>query len=269
MQYNELTAGSCKLPDKRAHRGPHPEDHALFNQRAVPDLRRATQDLSWLLTRGYASKSSLKLVGDRYALVSRQRVGVARCACSDQQLARRLKHQAPLAAVQNQTLWIDTFNVLTSVEAALSGGVILVARDGCYRDMASMHGSYKKVEETVPALQLLGNLMADWQIGRCHWLLDQPVSNSGRLKTILGDVAEANGWNWHGELVPDPDPILSRSPHLVVSSDSQILDQADRWFNLARTAIDAGVSDAWRVDVSTVPAVPGDEVLVTDTRTAE
>jgi len=38
--------------------------------------------------------------------------------------------------------------------------VILAARDGAYRDMASMHGSYRKVAETLPALELLGRTIA-------------------------------------------------------------------------------------------------------------
>ena len=46
---------------------------------------------------------------------------------------------------------------MTTIEAALSGGVILAARDGAYRDMASMHGTYRKVAETLPALELLGD----------------------------------------------------------------------------------------------------------------
>ena len=54
--------------------------------------------------------------------------------------------------VANRELWIDGYNALTTIESALSGSVILRARDGCYRDMASMHGTYRKVQETVPAI---------------------------------------------------------------------------------------------------------------------
>ena len=62
------------MPDRRNHRGAHPQDRLLFaSDPAEPDLRRATSDLNWLLTRGYASVSALKLVGDRYALYARQR----------------------------------------------------------------------------------------------------------------------------------------------------------------------------------------------------
>lgn len=238
------------MPDHRQHRGPHPEDHQLFCVDALPPLRAAVHDLSWLLTRGYADRSALKLVGDRYCLNTRQRVAVARCACSDDQLARRQNHQVRATDLQHQELWIDGFNAITTIEAALSGGVVLHARDGSYRDMASMHGNYRKVDETVPAIRLLGETIAPWNVKTCRWLLDQPVSNSGRLKTMLRQVGEEAGWRWQAELVPDPDPVLMRSTHTVASSDSRILDNASRWFNLAKAAIDAQVRGTWLIDLS-------------------
>ena len=238
------------MPDRRKHRGPHPQDQHLFQSEAEPALRSATSDLNWLLTRGYASVSALKLVGDRYNLNTRQRLAVSRCACADQERVRRQQHQVQAQDLEQQELWIDGYNVLTSLEAALSGAVILHAHDGCYRDMASMHGSYRKVAETIPALHLLGELMANWNIAACRWLLDQPVSNSGRLKTMLREVSEERGWNWYADLVPDPDPLLSAADQIVASADSQILNQTERWFNLARVAIDTRVPAAWILDLS-------------------
>ena len=238
------------LPDQRQHRGPHPQDHELFSAPMTPRLCEATRDLSWLLTRGYAANSARKIVGDRYALVARQRLAVARCACGDDEASRRQQHQVETTNLWHQELWIDTYNVLTSLEAALSGAVILHARDGCYRDMASMHGSYHKVEETLPALHLLGQLISSWEVATCHWLLDKPVSNSGRLKTLLREVSEASGWQWHAELVSDPDAVLISSDQIVASADSRILNQARHWFNLAKVAIDTCVDDAWIMDCS-------------------
>ena len=242
--------GGDDLPDLRKHRGPHPEDQELFAADNWSRLRAATGDLSWLLTRGYASRSALKVVGDRYALAARQRLAVARCACGDDAIARRQQHQVTTAELAGHELWIDGYNLLTSIEAALSCGVILHARDGCYRDMASMHGSYRKVEETIPAIQLVGELAAELQVASCRWLLDQPVSNSGRLKTILREVATQRGWNWHAELVADPDYVLRRTDRIAATSDSQILDQAQRWFNFARHAIELRIGDAWIVNLS-------------------
>lgn len=239
------------MPDHRRHRGPHPEDGQLFADANVPLLREAANDLAWLLSRGYASTSALKIVGDRYSLLARQRTAVARCTCSDGAASHRQRHQISADALENCQLWIDGYNVLTSLEAALSGGLILHARDGCYRDMASMHGSYRKVEETIPALHILGDLLAEWKVGSCRWLLDQPVSNSGRLKTMLQKVAEQRGWNWQTFLVPDPDRDLMATDQVVASSDSQILDNAGKWFNLARSAVELRVTDAWVIDLST------------------
>jgi hypothetical protein len=189
-------------------------------------------------------------VGDRYSLDARQRLAVARCACGDAAVARRRQHQVSAADIAGQELWIDGYNVLTSIESALSGGVILHARDGSYRDMASMHGTYRSVEETIPASRLLGELAAQWKVAGCHWLLDQPVSNSGRLKTLLRTIAAEHNWNWQAELVPAPDQVLCRCDQIVATADSHILDCAQRWFNMARLAIDSRIGRAWIVDLS-------------------
>jgi hypothetical protein len=233
------------------HRGPHPEDAQLFAADNWPALRDATGDLSWLLTRGYASPSALKVVGDRYSLDARQRTAIARCASDENAVIRRQRHEVLTAELRDQELWIDGYNVLTSIEAALSGGVILHARDGCYRDMASMHGSYRRVSETIPAIRIASELLAQWNVAVCRWLLDQPVSNSGRLKTVLQEVGEQRGTSWYVELVPNPDNVLVQTGHVVATSDSHILDHAKSWFNFAKTAIDLRIPNAWIVDLST------------------
>ncbi|MBM83029.1 MAG: hypothetical protein CMJ78_20910 [Planctomycetaceae bacterium] len=125
------------MPDQRKHRGPHPEDVQLFAETEVLSLQLACNDLSWLLSRGYASASSVKLVGDRYKLAARQRLAVSRCACSDSDRELRLSRRVSPAETKGKPIWLDGYNVLTSIEAALGGGAILHARDGCFRDMAS------------------------------------------------------------------------------------------------------------------------------------
>jgi hypothetical protein len=238
------------VSDLRKHRGPHPEDRRLFAAESLPRLCEATSDLSWLLTRGFAPVSALKLVGDRYGLRARQRMAVARCACSRQAATRRQQGGVDTADLKGHELHIDGYNVLTSVESALSGGVILRGRDGCYRDMASMHGTYRTVNETIPAIRLLGQLASQWRVAVCHWYLDQPVSNSGRLKAMLQQIAGQQDWNWQVELVPDPDRVLLCSNQIVATSDSQILDGDVRWCNFARLTIDREVPGAWIVDLS-------------------
>ena len=184
------------MPDTRRHRGPHPEDKRLFAREHWPLLRSAVADLNWLLTRGYAEPSALKLVGDRHWLDRRQRIAVMRCACSDQALESRRSRELDLRDLAGRRLLLDGYNVLTTVEAALAGGVILVGRDGCYRDMASVHGTYRKVDETLPALEHIGRLLDQSAVANCLWYLDSPVSNSGRLKTVMLEFALEREWPW-------------------------------------------------------------------------
>jgi len=134
------------MPDRRSHRGPHPNDRALFAPENLPALRSATGDLSWLLERGYVIQSALKLTGDRYALTARQRAAVSRCACPHERALERARRMQPSAALANAELVIDGFNVLTTLEVALSGGVVMVGRDAVMRDIAGVHGSYRSVE---------------------------------------------------------------------------------------------------------------------------
>lgn len=238
------------MPDTRSHRGPHPEDPRLFGPAAWPALREATADLSWLLGRGYAPASALKLVGDRYQLDARQRMAVGRAACSDAERASRAGRQLALEALVGQTLALDGYNVLTTVEAALAGGVILHARDQTFRDLASMHGSFRRVAETRPALQLLGETLRHHGIARCRWYLDRPVSNSGRLKRLMEEMAASAGWPWEVELVTSPDAALVAAGCPVATADSAVLDRCSQWVNLARQIVLCHVPDAWIVDLS-------------------
>jgi hypothetical protein len=219
------------MPDERHHRGRHPEDDRLFAPDQWPALRSAVADLSWLLSRDYASMSALKLVGDRYSLAQRQRIAVARCACSDQARALRMSRRVEVANIRGQSLALDGFNVLTTIEAALAGGVLLLARDGCLRDMASVHGTYRKVEETAPAVELIGRSLSQWQPARCLWYLDAPVSNSGRLAAILRAAGQRHGLDWQVELVDNPDRVLAGAGAIVATADSVILDRCGAWIN--------------------------------------
>lgn len=238
------------MPDSRRHRGAHPEDARLFAPDQWPALQRAGTELAWLLDRGYAMRSSLALVGDRHALTERQRLALARCTCDETRRARRREHERPREAVAGAELWLDGYNLLICVESALGGGVILSGRDGCYRDLASLHGTYREVSETIPALTLIGRTLAHWGAGRCHWLLDRPVSNSGRLRGVMLALATESGWDWEVELDMNPDVVLARLPGLVVSSDSMILDRCQSWVNAARDLIASEVPDAWVVEIA-------------------
>jgi hypothetical protein len=215
-----------------------------------PKLRAATADLCWLLNRDYSPRSALELVGNRYSLRSRQRLAVARCSCSEEETRHRAAHELSADAVRGQELWIDGYNVLTVVETAVAGGVILRGQDGCCRDVLGIHRRYRKVQETLPALGRIGDTLAALAVAHCRWLLDSPVSNSGRLKTILLGIASERGWSWEVELAPSADRALIASKRIVATSDSGILARCGNWFNLTWTVVAPIVSPERLVTLS-------------------
>src|SRR4051812_37808108 len=110
------------MPDKRSHRGPHPEDHTLFAPDQWSALQAATTHLAWLLSHDYALNSALKIVGVHFQLNERQRLAVMRSTCSQESLARRREHHISPEQLTVQTLFLDGYNIITTLEAALGGG---------------------------------------------------------------------------------------------------------------------------------------------------
>lgn len=230
------------MPTK--NRGQQPNDQKLFAAKWHPIFTEAVDDYCYLLSRGYADTSILQIVGNRYKLNKRQRSAIGRIASSDQEVAQRQASSYDSSSLTGKTLDIDGFNILILLEGALSGAFVFKGRDGTYRDISSVHGSYKRVIQTESAILLIGNTLNALGVSAVKWYLDQPVSNSGRLKSRLLEIAEKHGFNWEVELVFNPDKELAQSEEIVVSSDGWILDHAGQWFNLGALLIEEKVLDA-------------------------
>jgi hypothetical protein len=238
------------MPDKRKHRGAHPQDSVLFCRENIPALRQAVADYSMLLTKEYPQNAALKLVGDKFELTERQRLAVMRSSCSDTQLAGRLIRQVQPAGFAGQDILIDGYNVLITIESAMSGGFLFVDRDGCLRDLAGMHGTYRKVDETIPAIELINDALTELNVKSACWLLDKPVSNSGRLKGII----ESTGTKTptpptQVKLLNNPDAELIQSEQIVATSDGDVLDKAKLWVNLAEFIIRNYAKNACIIDL--------------------
>ena len=238
------------MAQRQSHRGQHPEDARLFAEGRLPALRQSAADLSFLFSRDYAQDAALKLVGDHYQLDVRQRRAILRGACSEESLRHRTSTQVPNHGLPGSPVAIDGYNLLITVESALSGGVLLRGRDGCVRDMASIHGSYHKVEETIPAIRLIGATLQELRIANSTWFFDSPVSNSGRLKALLVREAEQHGWNVAVEVINHVDQILSSREEIVITSDSWILDRVARWATITDHILRQAAAQARVIDLA-------------------
>lgn len=238
------------MPDRRTLRGAHPKDRDCFAPAALGALRQAVADLSWLQGRGYPAKASLKLVGDRHALRDRQRKALRRCAAGDEDCERRRRNRVAVADLAGEPIVVDGYNILLTVEAALSGGVLLLGRDGVMRDLAAMSGHYRRVSVTRQAVGLIAAAVADAGCSKVRWLLDRPVSNSGRLRALIEDETTGERPRWTVDLTDRTDRVLMESPEVVASADSAVIDGCRRWCNLARHVVETAAPDPWIVDLA-------------------
>lgn len=226
-----------------AHRGPAQEDQALFAVDQHEKLRSAVADLSWLLGRGYAAASALELVGNRHGLTSWQRKAVSRAACTDRERAARRRKRA--RSVRGRELHLDGLNVLITGESLAGGAPVFRGRDGALRDLASVHGSWRRVRQTGAVIACLGEKIKTAR--SITWWLDRPVGNSGRLRAMLLEIAAERGWRWKVELAADPDRVLVGVAGVVATADARILDACESWIDLPRTL---ATERAWIIDLA-------------------
>jgi hypothetical protein len=242
------------MPDSRRHRGSHPGDAVLFGRDDnVQKLRMAAGDFAWLLGRHYAPRAALTLVGNRYQLHRRQRIALSRAVTAPQAARARRCRQVDAGALSGAVLQVDALNQLITIEAALAGALLLRGHDGALRDLASVHGTYRLVRESMASLEAIGAYLAPCQVQEVEFLIDAAVSNSGRLAARIRCLGERHDWPWRARLVTNPDPILQHTPHVVATSDSVILDDAAQWFDLASAVITRIVPQAWYIDLDVPP----------------
>jgi len=237
---------------EQRHRGMHLNDQALFSGEPLLRLRDAVYEFCWLLNRGYARHSVMQLVGDHHQLVKRQRLAISRAACSN--ISRELRKTTCLQIeqIKDRQLVIDGFNLIISVETAMAGGLLLRCCDGCIRDIAGIHGTYRLVHETRQAVELIGNVLQAFSPASVLWLFDKPVSNSGRLAEMVRDIATVHHWNWQAELIDNPDQVIRNSGKVAITSDSAILDGGVQWVNLGAYLTTNHFHESWLIDFSDV-----------------
>jgi hypothetical protein len=242
------------MPNRQRHRGAHPEDLRLFDRTQLQRLRAPSEEVVWLLGRGYPLATAIEFVGNHYQLEARQRLALQRALCSPEQRHKRAARAIERTDVAGRTLLVDGFNLIITLEVALSGGLILDCADGTVRDLAGLRGSYHVIAETDAALDLIGKELAALRPAHARFFFDAPVSNSGRLRTRLEDRAKKWPVPVDAEVVPNPDVILARADN-AVSADAVILDRCGSWLNLGRFIVDRHVPAAWRSGIFTPSTV--------------
>ena len=215
-------------------RGYVPTDERDFADKRLPDLRLALSDIHEFLDRGYEVKKVSTFVGNHYQLSERQRLALARAATETEKIRMRRQKQK---TVPDGTVYIDGLNLIITLESAICGTTVYRCMDGTVRDLAAMRGTYRIIDSTHKAAALVMDKLESVGAESVKFFLDEPVSNSGRLKTLLMSAAEGRRFYAECELVPNADVMLYGSSN-AVTSDAIILDMCAGWLNFAAEIID-------------------------------
>ena len=212
-----------------AKRGYVPKDEQNFSPAALEKMRKASRHICYLINEGYELKQASTFVGNHFALSERQRLALARSIATTEQLGRRQAKEKQSAF--GEEVWIDGFNTVITLEVMLSDSLLFDCMDGTVRDLAALRGTYRIIPETEGAVRMLFDVLQEENVGKVNILLDEPVSNSGRLKSLIADIGEHYPFALNIEILRDVDRALYEKEN-VITSDSIILDHCKSWANV-------------------------------------
>ena len=230
-----------------AKRGYTPDDERNFSPDAVERMRIASRHIQYLINEGYDLKQATVFVGNHFLLSERQRLAIMRSVAKDQDLAERKSKQLPLSELKGKEVWIDGFNTVITLEVLLSDSLLFTCMGGTIRDLAALRGTYRLIPETTEAVRLMFDILQEASVGKVIILLDEPVSNSGRLKSLIAETTEQNkSFDLDIRILRDVDRTLYGKEG-VITSDSIILDHCTSWFNLTSECLRRKGKQAIRV----------------------
>lgn len=214
-----------------AKRGFVPEDERNFSSEVLQLMRTASRHICYLINEGYDLKSASTFVGNHYLLSERQRLAIMRSVATDEQISVRKSKRVQAVELVGKEVWIDGFNTIITLEVILGDSIFFSCMDGTLRDLAALRGTYRLIPETDGAVKLMFDALEKANVRTVRILLDEPVSNSGRLKAKIADIAEDYPFELDIRIQKDVDRELYNR-ELVVTSDSIILDHCASWVNL-------------------------------------
>lgn len=130
-----------------------------------------------------------------------------------------------------ETVHIDGFNTIITLEVALSGSPVFGCEDGTIRDLAGLRGTYRIIDKTKKAIELMLQQLEFLNIKTVCFYLDAPVSNSGRLSGLIMECAGNYDVAVSVQVINDVDRVLEQLDG-VISGDAIILNKCRSWLNL-------------------------------------
>ncbi|MDE5584234.1 MAG: DUF434 domain-containing protein [Ruminococcus sp.] len=233
---------------KQVKRGFVPTDSRDFGEKSLEKLRKSAEEVYFLVSRGYAVKNATVFAGNHHMLSERQRLAVARAVSPKSSIMSRKQKELSDGDIKGETVFIDGFNLIITLETAFSGSPLFHCMDGTIRDLAGLRGSYRLIDKTYTAISAVAETLTALGIKKAVFYLDSPVSNSGRLGYKISELMNNCPFETEIFIEGAVDSILEKKSH-VVTSDAIILDRCISWFNLTERVIKRHIGDYGYIDI--------------------
>jgi len=227
---------------KEVKRGFVPTDQRDFNPQNLEKLKKASEEVYFLISRDYPIKSVTTFIGNHYLLSERQRLALARAISPESSIQNRKAKELSDSDLTGETLYIDGFNTIITLEIAFSDSLLFDCMDGTVRDLAGLRGTYRLVDKTDIAIQALAETLSELKIKKAVFYLDAPVSNSGRLKERIAELMPEIPFELEIHIENAVDYLLKQK-NPVVTADAIILDECKNWYNLTKKVIASHIGD--------------------------
>jgi len=195
-------------------------------------LAKASVDARYLLSRGYNREAVVRFVGDRYLLSKEERLVIYRGVYDPITALIHRRKRVSRDFIQRKTLAIDGFNVLITVESALSNKPLLLCDDGFIRDISAVHGRHTLSDITLSALTALANHLSKLNPKQVFFFYDSPVSHSGDLAKLTYEILTKYNVACEAKAVKQVDSEVLKSGEIVASSDYAIVSRANYVYDL-------------------------------------
>lgn len=206
-----------------------------FDDATIEKLRLAAEEVAWLTGRGYPIDRVSDFVTNQHRLGDAERSALASGTCSEPQYRRRAARELEAEDVARRPLSIDTAEVLSAIEAALTGRPVLQTLDGTVR--AFGNATHAPSATTDDALARIYAAAKELRPSVLRFL----VTSSDLDERITAKAKDAKA---KIEIVKVADTRSGmKKEKQVVSGDAEVLDQAGAWFNLVGRVLE-GIPNA-------------------------
>jgi hypothetical protein len=180
---------------------------------------KAVTDYRFLLERGYARKSIIKWVGNRYELSAIQRTALYR-GIDNQRISLVRTNKLLPDITQEKELHIDVCNVIVTISNYLYGRPVFVCSDGFLRDAGEVYEKNAGPAVIRRSVEYIGSYIIRTGINTFFYI-DEPHQLCQLIKALLQDKNMGTiVLKKHADAA-----LVSLSRGVIASSDSAIIEQ--------------------------------------------